>query len=157
MCNNGECNRSIEGFTVREHFNYNFGRGKGKGKYCKPFPGNAACKSHSKNDRCYPKSSLNACKASCGKGCYGISYDSSRKWCVKCNNFKSMGTYGSWNSYKRGGIVQCNVSKTRWIGSIIFTMRFTCSISWKWFTIFTFSFSSTKIIIKMFTYSKSFY
>ena len=117
MCNNGKCNRSVEGFTVREHFRYNFGRGVGRGKYCKPFPGNAACKSRNRKDRCYPVSSLNACKASCGKGCYGISYDSSRKWCVKCKNFKSMGTYGSWNSYKRGGIVQCNVGKTKWIGS----------------------------------------
>jgi len=70
------------------------------GKYCGPFPGDAACKTDDTSDKCYPKSTLDECKASCGNDCSGISYDAGRKWCIKCDNLNDVKSHGAWGTHK---------------------------------------------------------
>ena len=70
------------------------------GKYCGPFPGDDACKTDDTSDKCYPKSTLDECKASCGNDCSGISYDAGRKWCIKCDNLNDVISHSAWNTYK---------------------------------------------------------
>ena len=70
------------------------------GKYCGPFPGDDACKTDDTSDKCFPKSNLDECKASCGNDCSGISYDAGRKWCIKCDNLNDVISHSAWNTYK---------------------------------------------------------
>jgi hypothetical protein len=40
----------------------------------------ATCAANGGN--CFPKAALNDCQTSCGKACYGVSYESSNQWCL---------------------------------------------------------------------------
>ena len=76
------------------------------GKYCGPFPGDDACKTDDTSDKCYPKSTLDECKASCGNDCSGISYDAGRKWCIKCDNLNDVISHGAWSTHKNDNYVK---------------------------------------------------
>ena len=80
------------------------------GKYCGPFPGDDACKTDDTSDKCFPKSNLDECKASCGNDCSGISYDAGRKWCIKCDNLNDVISHSAWNTYKNDNHVKEEVN-----------------------------------------------
>ena len=72
----------------------------GDSKYCRPFPGNADCKSAGGN--CAPADNEDICKSRCNEStCIGYSYDKHRKWCYKCEDLSNIGNHGNWVTQRR--------------------------------------------------------